>query len=117
MNNAEHIAAEVLRAAGSNLKHYTLQNRERIIAAATAAIAAMEGWIKPTDRLPEKPGKTSYEYVDCLIVHKGDVLKRPWNCEHLCFDDEHYDDHFCDAAEVDYWMPLPAPPQHGGENG
>ncbi len=52
--------------------------------------------------MPEKPGKASYEYVDCLIVYKNEVLMRPWNCEHLCFDDEHYDDFFCGADEIDW---------------
>ena len=47
----------------------------------------MSEWIKPSDRLPEKPGKSSYEYVECLIVRKGEVLMRPWNCEHQCWDD------------------------------
>lgn len=68
-------------------------------------------WIKTTDRLPQKPGKASYEYVDCLVVYKGRVLKRPWNCEHEVWDDEHYDDFWAEATEVDYWMPLPEPPK------
>jgi len=68
------------------------------------------GWIKTSDRLPEKPGKRDYEYVDCLIFYKGEVLKRPWNCEHLCWDDEHYDDHFCDPKEPSHWMLVPAAP-------
>ena len=68
-------------------------------------------WIKTSDRLPEKPGKSHYEYVECLIVYKGDVIKRPWNCEHLCWDDEEHDDFFCDPKEPTHWMPLPEPPQ------
>lgn len=67
-------------------------------------------WIKPSDRLPEKPGKCVYEYVDCLIVHQGEVKMRPWNCEHLCFDDEDYDDFFCTAGEIEWWMPVPPIP-------
>lgn len=76
------------------------------------AIKAYENalWAKPQDRLPEKPGKKSYEYVDCLIVYKGEVIQRPWNCEHLCFDDVDYDDFFCNAVDVDWWMPLPKAP-------
>lgn len=55
---------------------------------------AKRQWVKTKDRLPEKPGKKSYEYVDCLIYHNGEILQRPWNCEHLCWDDAHYDDFF-----------------------
>lgn len=85
---------------------------ERIAAdeASAALIAMRPQWIKPTDRLPTKPGKSDYEYVDCLIVHKGNVKMRPWNCEHKCFDDEEYDDYFCDAREVELWMAVPALP-------
>jgi hypothetical protein len=63
---------------------------------------ALVCWVSPKDHMPEKPGKASYEYVDCLIVYKNEVLMRPWNCEHLCFDDEHYDDFFCGADEIDW---------------
>lgn len=72
--------------------------------------AKIPQWIKPTDRLPEKPGKKYYEYVDCLIVHKGEVKARPWNCEYLCFDDVNYDDFFCGPEHVEYWMLVPALP-------
>jgi hypothetical protein len=67
-------------------------------------------WIKTADRLPEKPGKRSYEYVECLIYHKGQILLRPWNCEHLCWDDEAQNDFYCDPKEPTHWMPLPNPP-------
>jgi hypothetical protein len=60
------------------------------------AATALE-WIRITSEedLPKKPGLEPYEYVDCLIFHEGKVKKRPWNCEHRCFDDEDYDDFFC----------------------
>ena len=74
------------------------------------------GWIKTTDKLPEKPGLKSYEYVDCLIFHRGEIKLRPWNCEHLCWDDEHYDDFYCAPTDPTHWMPLPAPP-HTEERG
>lgn len=73
-------------------------------------VAQKAQWITTHDRLPRKPGVKSYEYVDCLIYYRGEVLQRPWNCEHLCWDDEHYDDHFCNATEPTHWMPLPSPP-------
>lgn len=68
------------------------------------------GWIRTIDRLPGKPGKKSYEYVDCLIFYRGDILIRPWNCEHHVWDDEEHDDFFCHPTEPTHWMPLPEPP-------
>lgn len=70
----------------------------------------MSGWIKTADRLPEKPGKEKYEYVDCLIYIDGEILIRPWNCEHHVWDDESHDDFFCNATDPSHWMPLPAGP-------
>ncbi len=70
----------------------------------------MSEWIKTADRLPEKPGIKDYEYVECLIFYKGEIMLRPWNCEHLCWDDEAQDDFFCDPKAPSHWMPLPAPP-------
>lgn len=67
-------------------------------------------WIRTKDRLPEKPGKRDYEYVDCLIYHKGERKIRPWNCEHLCWDTEDYDDFFAEPTEPTHWMPLPSEP-------
>lgn len=70
----------------------------------------MSEWVRTAERLPVKPGKADYEYVDCLIFHKSEIKLRPWNCEHLCWDDENYDDFYCAAGEPTHWMPLPAPP-------
>jgi hypothetical protein len=67
-------------------------------------------WIKTSERLPIKPGKRSYEHVDCLVVFKGQVFARPWNCEHECWDDEDGDDHWAEALEVTHWMPIPPLP-------
>lgn len=65
---------------------------------ARVAAAVAGAWIAPTSigDMPAKPGLASYEYVECLILHKGDLLLRPWNCEHKVFDDEAQDDFFCD---------------------
>ena len=61
-------------------------------------------WIACSDRLPEKPHKSSYEHVDCYIYIDGKILERPWNCEHKVWDDEDYDDYFCDALTPSHWM-------------
>ena len=63
---------------------------------------------------PDKPGKASYEQIRCLVVHNGEVLIRWWNCEHLCWDDEQADDHFCNVADVTAWMLAPEPPADSG---
>lgn len=72
----------------------------------------MGDWIKITSlgSLPNGPGRETYEYVDCLIYHKGEIKMRPWNCEHLCWDDEDRDDFYCDAMEPSHYMIVPAPP-------
>lgn len=65
-------------------------------------------WVYPKSiaDMPQKPGKEAYEYVPCLIVRKGDVLARPWNCEHEVFDDEDQDDFYCEWSEVTAYMDL-----------
>jgi hypothetical protein len=68
-------------------------------------------WIRITGRedLPKKPGKRSYEYVDCLIFHEGEVKQRPWNCEHECWDDESGDDFYCDALAPTHYAVITKP--------
>lgn len=67
------------------------------------------GWIQSKDKLhPDKPGIERYEQIPCLIVRKGEILIRLWNCEHLVWDTEDGDDYFCGAEEVTHWMPLPS---------
>nr|WP_250808496.1 hypothetical protein [Neorhizobium tomejilense] len=53
--------------------------------------------IRSEEDLPKKPGLESYEYVECLIFHDGEVKHQPWNCEHRCWDDEDHDDFYCEA--------------------
>jgi hypothetical protein len=84
-----------------------------IIQKAIDAAASDGGWrpIKSMHDLPEKPGKMAYEQIDCLIVYRGDVLRRTWNCEHLCWDDEEGDDFFCDPLDASHYMLTPYPPK------
>lgn len=64
-------------------------------------------WTKTGDALPKKPGKESYEYVWCIIrMPNGDTLIRPWNCEHLVWDDEECDDFQFEATKPIAWIPL-----------
>jgi hypothetical protein len=66
-------------------------------------------WIPTTEKMhPDKPGKGRYEQVPCLVVRKGEILSRQWNCEHLVWDTEDGDDYFCGAEDVSHWMPLPS---------
>ena len=69
-------------------------------------------WIRTSEQLPEKPGLKSYEHVDCWIYVNNTILQRPWNCEHLCWDDEEYDDFEFEAKKPTHWMPFfyPEPP-------
>lgn len=68
-------------------------------------------WISTKDRLhPDELGIYAYEQIPCLIVKGKDVLIRVWNCHHKVWDDEEGDDFYCEAEDVSYWMPLPAPP-------
>lgn len=70
----------------------------------------MSEWIKTADRLPEKPGLSSYEQIDCLIFHNGEIKHRVWNCEHLVWDDSDGDDFYCRPKDPTHWMPFPEEP-------
>ncbi|MDH7787701.1 hypothetical protein QBD01_003728 [Ochrobactrum sp. 19YEA23] len=72
--------------------------------------AGAQGWISTGDRLPEKPGLSDYEYVECLIFVNGSVEIGHWNCEHLCWDDEDHDDFLYNPQGPTHWRPLPTLP-------
>jgi len=119
MNNAEHIAAEVLRAAGSSLNHYTPQNQEKIISATTAAIAAMEGW-RPIEEAPRdgtpilvwtkyRAGKNEMLVVVPHVEYSGpeDASERlTWQQTKGGFY----------GIRASHWRHLLAPPQHGDKD-
>lgn len=114
MDNVERVASEVLRAAGSSLKHYTPQNRERIIAATTAAIAAMEGW-RPIVEAP-LDGTT----VDVWIKGDGRITDAWFNGHRWLHWGQNGFEQMDDVpvrGEITHFRPLPAPPQHGGVDG
>lgn len=70
-----------------------------------------EGWISVKDRLPED--KTSNS-VYCLVYDSYDgIVVRPFNQEHLCWDDESGDDYYTDAkgGKITHWRPLPDNPK------
>lgn len=70
-------------------------------------VSARVTWIATADRLPEKPGKRSYEQIECLIkLPNGDIEVSMWNCEHLCWDDADGDDFRFDPGQPSHWMPL-----------
>lgn len=67
--------------------------------------------------LPEKPGKSNYEHIPCLVIDRiGEITILMWNCEEGYWDDEEGDDYECDADKIQYWVPLseisiPEPPK------
>lgn len=67
-------------------------------------------WTKTTDALPEKPGKESYEHVDCWVVIDGRLEELPWNCEHECWDNSDYDDFAYEKHRPSHWMKKEYPP-------
>lgn len=69
-------------------------------------------WISVKERLPEKPGKKSYEHVHALaFVPRWGLMILAWNCEHEVWDSEDGDDVSRYNDEVTHWMPLPESPK------
>ena len=93
-----------------SINHITLDRRHVELIKSALELAVKCQWKDTKNKLPKKPGIKPYEYVECLIIHKGEIKIRPWNCEHLVFDDEDQDDYFCSAEDADYWLPLDALP-------
>lgn len=94
-----HAAAEAERAHGSQAAAQVIREY----------LDAQEAkWVHPKTKadMPKKPGKANYEYVECLVLYKGDLLARPWNCEHEVFDDEDQDDFFCEWSDITAYMDL-----------
>jgi len=61
---------------------------------------------RPVSELPA--GDNFSGHIECIIKHKTQgLLIRPWNMYHVCFDDPDYDDHFCDADQVEWWSTMP----------
>ena len=69
------------------------------------------GWIPVNVRLPYKDENSQ---IMCLVYDKyqSQVLVRPYNEFHKCWDDEDADDYYTDAigGHITHWMPLPLSP-------
>lgn len=73
-------------------------------------------WFQTSEKqYPDKPGKSCYEHVDCIVmsIHHGQRFLS-WNCEELVWDDIDRDDFDCQPAEVVAWAEIPDPPVFGG---
>jgi len=69
-------------------------------------------WVSVRERLPEKPGKKSYEHVPALVyIPRLGIMLLMWNCEHLCWDMEDGDDVSPYNNDVTHWQILPSPPK------
>lgn len=64
-------------------------------------------WIPVSERLPERVPNTHYSQVPCLVTHKGEVKILVFNHEHMVWDDDDYDDFYCQIGDVSAWMPIP----------
>lgn len=80
---------------------------------AGAKSQSMSEWVSVEDRLPYRDGESS---IYCLVMAKGyDIIVRPYNEYHKCWDEEDGDDHFTKdvGGLITHWQPLPPPPQTG----
>lgn len=62
-------------------------------------------WIAMKDEQPN--AGSGHQHVDCYIVLKdkpNQVVERPWNVHHKCFDDCEYDDFDFSVDDVLFWM-------------
>jgi hypothetical protein len=87
-----------------------ISNKKSFISGAKWALQ-QQRWISPKDKLPGKPGISTYEHVPCLVKYKGCITILSWNCEENCWDTEDGDDYKCDPEGVDWYMPLSSIPE------
>lgn len=68
-------------------------------------------WIKVENQLPKTDGNNSIMVL--VFTKRREILCRPYNEYHNCFDDYDGDDYWTDAigGEVTHWMPLPEKPK------
>jgi len=104
--------ADVLKRHVENCPEHPMSKLKREIEelkSADVSDAKYDWHFTETELHPPKPGLKPYEHVDCLIIMKNrpsTVLMRPWNCEHLVWDDADYDDFFCETGDVLCWTPI-----------
>ena len=67
-------------------------------------------WNKVEDGPPVKDGNSSIMVL--VFTTSNEILTRPYNEYHKCFDDEDYDDHWSEfvGGKVTHWMELPEKP-------
>ena len=68
-------------------------------------------WIKTSEELPKRKEGVRYSQVPCLVYYRRNIEILYFNHEHNCWDDSDGDDYKCDIEDIEYWMPLPNPPQ------
>jgi hypothetical protein len=73
-------------------------------------------WRETKIELPPRQLTVKYSQVPCLVIHNSEIKILAFNHEHLCWDDEHYDDYYCDIKDVSHWMPLPSLPDRKYNN-
>jgi len=67
-------------------------------------------WISVNDRLPNDGNSSIFVLVYDTY---NEIIVRPYNEYHNCWDDEDTDDYYCDAVggKITHWMPLPESPK------
>ena len=73
-------------------------------------------WIQTKERLPTRFDSLHEDnhHIDCYIFIINQVIERPWNIHHECWDDKEYDDFEFNDTAPSHWMianPLPEPPK------
>lgn len=69
-------------------------------------------WISVNERLPHNEDGENSIYCIVFTKHK-EIVVRPYNQYHQCWDDEDADDHYSRSVDdkVSHWQPLPEPPK------
>lgn len=102
-------AADVLKKHVENCPEHPMSKLKAELEELKSGGAKYDWHFTDTDPHPPKPGLKPYEHVECLIIMKkrpSQIFMRPWNCEHLVWDDAEGDDFFCETDDVLCWTPI-----------